>query len=163
MGVMRTLFTHRNDKELSSSIETLRRVLKHDFAKYWMMTSSRIYIPAEGPDRVVHGIDREAHKQRIVTGNITGKDGYLNDHEKEVTRLMLGTTPDEANEIYGKWINNHRTVEFTDSQNPKRGELERALMLARFVVIAGIFANYDIGGVARGWAPKNSTENRGGA
>lgn len=161
MGVMRTLFEHRNVSELSAAVESLRQVLKHDFDQYWMMTGSRLFIPAEGEDFVVHGLDRE--NPRKVFGNLTGEDGYLCDHDDEFTRVVLGATVDEVKEIYGGWINEREPYAWRLPRKPREGVAEKPLLLGRDGVsdVAIVSTDCDNGCAARGWAPKISTGNEG--
>lgn len=160
MGVMRTLFNHRNDKDLAVGIESLRQILRQDFAKYWMMTGSDLFVPAKGPDFAVHGIDRAEPLK--VFGNLTGDDGYLRDHHEEFVRVTLDATVDEVKEIYGNWINGGDTYVWRLSRKPVKGVVELALQLGRDGDEAYIASDGFVeGGVAREWFPKISTGNEG--
>jgi hypothetical protein len=162
MGVMRTLFNHRNDREFAAGIESLRQVLQQDFAKYWMMTGSRLFVTAQGEDYAVHGIDR-AEPQKVF-GNLTGGDGYLSDHDAEFARVTLDATVDEVKEIYGEWVNGRRPYAWRLSRKPPEGVAEWALLLGRSDVSnANFSADSDYGSAARGWVPKISSGNGGGS
>jgi len=48
---------------------------------------------------------RQEYGRLDILANIAGGDGYVGDHSKERTRMTLGMTPDQENEIFGGWIN----------------------------------------------------------
>lgn len=143
-SLMENLFENQGDEH----VETVRKLLAGDFKQHWMMTGTQIIYTPDGLDRVVHGIDQA--NPPVVEANITGQDGYLEDHMRAATEALLGADDiDKVKEVYG-WLNNRKPYLWRLNKKPAQ-ETKRALGLGDFNDVS-IIADVDaeIVGAARG-------------
>ncbi len=61
--------------EQQDLVQTVREVFQNDFAKYYMMTSTRAKYAANGKDVITH--DWNTPTARMVKGSFVGPDGYV--------------------------------------------------------------------------------------
>jgi hypothetical protein len=129
-----------------------------------MMTGSRVFYKPHGFDKVVHGWDTA--EPTVVEANITGADGYLNDHMREALGALLGTDDvAKVNEV-SEWLHGRPARLWRWNRKPNE-EVKRALLLGRddiyggAVIVAVAYFGVYGGGAARGWVPKISTGNEG--
>jgi hypothetical protein len=113
-GLKEALFDNRDVRELAP----LRDLLRQDERTYWMMTGSRVFYKPHGFDKVVHGWDTA--EPTVVEANITGADGYLNDHMREALGALLGTDDvAKVNEV-SEWLHGRPARLWRWNRKPKR-------------------------------------------